>query len=106
MCDDAAMATSNDLIKIGLHPSRISKWCQDGYLHPDIAKPGSGQSRSFPDGEVKVAAIMVRLVNAGLRVKMAERIARSGLERCEIAPGIVIEVLDRPADGRRPMRRN
>jgi len=83
--------------RTGLSFRQVDYWCDKGYLRPDAAHPGTGYARNFTADEVRVAGVMKRLVDAGLRVDVAERVAR-GHE--EIAPGIEVLVdRDKHPDG-------
>lgn len=51
-------------------------WSRVGYLHPVNPDCGTGRARDYPMTEVKVAQRMALLVNAGLTLKTAHRVAR------------------------------
>jgi hypothetical protein len=76
-----------EMIAIGLSYRQLYYWTSIGHLQVlgDV-NPGSGRSRRWPIGEVRVASVMWRLINAGLDLNMAARVARDG--RHELAPGI------------------
>jgi hypothetical protein len=88
------MATSGDLVRVGVTPPQIDQWCYLGYLRPTAGGGGRGRRRHFPDTEVAVAAMMVRLIAVGFRIPAAERIARSGAHRLVLGPGISLEIAD------------
>lgn len=69
----------------GISVRRLDYWTSNGLLHvAGASNPGSGYTRRWPLAEVAVAALMVRLVDAGMSPTAAERVARGG----ELAPGI------------------
>lgn len=70
-------AVMADMLDLGLTYRQLDHWCRQGYLRPSDATPGSGHRRVFPPDEVRVAALMIRLVTAGLTVDGANRAARN-----------------------------
>lgn len=70
---------------------QLDYWTRVGYLHPDGAGEGSGSRRRWSDAERAVAAMMARLVAAGLVPDAAHKVARAG-GRLELAPGVTVEV--------------
>lgn len=68
---------------------QLDHWCRRGYLHPDGEGLGQGRPRTWPPEEVRVVAVMVRLVAAGISPTVAAEVARG---RPDIAPGVRIEV--------------
>lgn len=77
--------------RLGISYQVLQAWVMAGYLHP-IHEGTSGAPRTWPASELEIARTMGRLNAAGLSVKLAAQIARSGQRRTEVAPGIVIEV--------------
>ena len=80
----------------GLTYRQIDYAVKAGYLRPGRQwrgrKWGSGSPRIWPTAELEVARTMGRLTAAGLPLKTAHVVARSGESRAEIAPGVWIEV--------------
>lgn len=76
--------------ELGITYRQLDVWTRAGLLKP-LHLGGSGNSREWTRAELNVAKVMGRLVAAGLKPEPASRVARSG-GRCEIAPGIWIEV--------------
>jgi hypothetical protein len=83
----------------GVSYRRLDYWARCGYLHPDGNGAGCGTSRRWPQVEVDIAALMVRLIDAGFVVPAAAALARDAVEAwgtlshdCigAIAPGIVV----------------
>lgn len=77
--------------ELGITYRQCDHWVRLGLLKP-LHIGGSGSSREWTHAELDVARVMGRLVAAGLKPEPACRVARSPGRRCEIAPGIVIEV--------------
>jgi DNA-binding transcriptional MerR regulator len=94
--DDAPVSSPDAVHLAGITYRQLDYWSRAGYLKPGRQwagnRYGSGSPRSWPEAELAVAKLMGRLTAAGLPLKTAHRIARSGQSRAEIAPGIVIEV--------------
>jgi len=91
------LLTSADIMyEAGITYRMLDFWERSGYLKPDRiwrgGRRGSGSPRSWPKAELDVARRMGRLTRAGIPAALAAEIARSGQSRCEIAPGIWIEV--------------
>lgn len=80
--------------KLGITYAQLDRWSRKGYLRPGRAgtRQSSGCFRVWTSGELKVAALMGRLVRAGLTPAAAAKAARADGRRSEIAPGIWIEV--------------
>jgi hypothetical protein len=70
------VATVHDLTAAGLTPRQADHWTRKGWLRADNAECGSGRARTWPDGEVAIATLMVRLTSAGLFAEVAHQIAR------------------------------
>ena len=73
----------------GMTYRRLDHWTRVGYLTAVTATPGSGHDRRWPRAEVDVARRIVRLVDAGLEVKAAARVARG---EPRIGPGITVAI--------------
>lgn len=87
---------------------QLDYWTKRGYLRPQVVSPGSGVAREWPIREREIARLMKRLVDAGLTVALAARVARqhtqhrglagspgwtlSGTSH-RIAPGVDVQVL-------------
>ena len=75
----------------GVTYRQLDHWVAKGYLHPDPRDHAvSGVTRTWPDGEVRVASVMGRLVAAGLSPELAHRVARMTEGGGEIAPGVFV----------------
>lgn len=71
-------ASSVDLMAAtGATYRQVDYWTRVGYLRPPEPTPGSGAQRAYPPAEVRVAALMVALVNAGVEVGAAALAART-----------------------------
>lgn len=82
-------ATTPDLLAFGMTFRQLDWWCRQGWIRADNPDPGSGKRRSFPPGEVEVAATMTALVKAGVSASAAHRAARNG---GLLAPGVRVEL--------------
>jgi hypothetical protein len=58
---------------------QLDYWIRQGYLR-GIGMEGSGTIRDYPDAEVEIAAIIVRLLAAGLVLPVAAAVARTVIE--------------------------
>jgi len=76
--------------ELGISYRQCDHWVRLGLLNP-LHVGGSGSQREWTRAELDVARVMGRLVAAGVKPAVAALVARSG-GRCEVAPGIVIEV--------------
>jgi DNA-binding transcriptional MerR regulator len=76
----------------GITYRQCDYWVRTGLLRPECASNGSGSRRRWTADEIEVARTMGRLVRAGLPPETAHEVARSGDSRCEIGPGVWIEV--------------
>jgi hypothetical protein len=82
---------------IGLTHRRLDYWARRGFLTPvNGATPGSGYDRQWPESELAVAAMMLRLTHAGLNLEAAHRVARDG--DLTLAPGIRLVIDDYDAE--------
>jgi DNA-binding transcriptional MerR regulator len=72
--------------RTGATARQLGYWRETGYLKPKGAG-GSGTQFYWPQAEVEAAAMMVRLVGAGVAPAAAARAARNG---GELAPGVRI----------------
>ncbi len=84
---DAMLAT-------GISFRCLDYWTRRGYLRTVDFRGGSGYRRGWPASEVDIAAMMRRLVSAGVTLARAHQIARAG-GHLEVAAGVHITV-DRP----------
>lgn len=86
----------DQMLATGLTARQLDYWATKGYLQPTKANPGSGFQRRWPTSERDVAALMVRLVKAGLAVNIAASVARevveTGMPEASIADGITVLV--------------
>ena len=92
---ETALIGSTDLTrKAGITYSRLEILARRGLIRPEWACGGPGYQRRWSPEAVPVARLAGRLAGAGLSLRAAEKVIRSGEFRCEIAPGIWIEVRD------------
>lgn len=75
------------LIRTGATYRQLDHWCRREYL--DVPGYGVGTPRQWPESEIKVAQVMVRLTKAGIPPKVACKIARG---TTQIGPGITVTV--------------
>ena len=95
-CDQCAAvpenhATLRDLTDLGLSCRQVDYWTRHGLLRAHNPDPGCGRRRTWPADEVAVAAVMVRLVDAGLTPEAAHRAARHG---GVLAPGVSVHLAE------------
>lgn len=64
------------LERAGMTYRQLDWWTRSGYLHAAKNHPGSGTARFYPLEEVHVAALVARLLDAGLSPSGAFLIAR------------------------------
>jgi hypothetical protein len=74
---------------LGLTYRQLDYWTRNGLLKADNQTPGSGNRRTWAPGELAVAVLIGRLVDAGISLRVAHDIARG---RREIGPGITIKI--------------
>jgi DNA-binding transcriptional MerR regulator len=99
---------------VGVSYRRLDYWARCGYLRPEHAG-GSGVWRRWPEHELRVAAVMVRLLDAGLTLAAAAEIARAAIDEGEathyahVAEGVylvvVVDLDVPPAKPRRARKR-
>lgn len=71
--------TSEEFVEAtGIPYHTLDHWVNCGHLVVGVPNPGSGQKRSWSDGEVVVARVMVVLVGCGVEPAAASRAARNG----------------------------
>jgi hypothetical protein len=72
----------------------LDYWTHAGYLRAADDGPGTGQNRLWPESEVAVARAIRRLIDAGLSVNAAVRIARDGPHSAtlSLADGVTLAV--------------
>lgn len=94
MSETGELLANADVIgAAGITYRQLHHWTVQGYLVPAGGTgKGSGYAREWTRGELAVACLMGRLTAAGLPPAIAARVARCGQERCEIAPGVTVEV--------------
>lgn len=93
--------TLTDLLATGATYRQVDYWCRSGYLTPDRehpdALPGSGNKRSWTEGDVTLCRWMVRLTRAGLvpsvAAAAAARMVESGRSTVHIN-GLEITMLE------------
>jgi hypothetical protein len=81
---------------LGISYRQLDYWTRIGLLVPDDPTPGSGIARSWPDSEVIVALLIRRLLDAGLELRAAARVAREQTHRptgeTRLRGGIVLDL--------------
>ena len=84
------MLTLATFLDAGLTTRQVNYWTACGYLEvePRPVGSGSGIPRSWRDGELTVALRIKALIDAGLSVRHAVQLARSGPGDYEVAPGV------------------
>jgi DNA-binding transcriptional MerR regulator len=75
---------------LGISYRRLDYWTRHGYLRPGTNGSGSGYRRQWPDDELAVAALMARLVGAGLVLDVAARIARAAVESGQLTHYVLL----------------
>jgi DNA-binding transcriptional MerR regulator len=75
---------------LGVSYRRLDYWTRRGYLKPDGNGLGSGYWRRWPDDELAVAALMARLVGAGLVLDVAAKIARAAIESGQLTHYVLL----------------
>lgn len=92
--------TLPDMAAIGCSYRQWDYWTRLGLIKTEDGDttPGSGKRRYWPKEEIDVAARMVRLIKAGLDVRVAAQVARQPDEPYELAEGVVITIMSEPAD--------
>lgn len=92
--------TFGDLFAGGLSARQIHTWTKAGHLRANAVAPGSGHPRTWPDAELAIGVLIVRLLDAGLTLDAAAEVARADYTLHQLAPGVWVMVIDpeRPAD--------
>lgn len=72
------MSVSGIAVMTGGTDRQIDHWVRSGHLRP-VHDGGSGRPREWPNTEVRVARLMVRLTAAGFTPARAAQIARASL---------------------------
>ncbi|MEV0993443.1 MerR family transcriptional regulator [Nonomuraea sp. NPDC050202] len=87
--------TLNEVRKRGLSYRRLDFWATRGWIRPTHAG-GSGNTRVWPEAELRIADLMRRLTAAGLAADVAARAARACVEGdrllVTIGPGVVLAI--------------
>jgi DNA-binding transcriptional MerR regulator len=65
------------LRRSGISYRQLDYWVRCGYLRPEVAEPGSGRARRWPEEEIEIARTMRRLVDVGLTNAVAADVART-----------------------------
>jgi hypothetical protein len=107
-CDDHTIRTSPTGPFEGLTYRQLDYWTRVGYLRAADPTPGTGQAREWPEMEVVVAALMLRLLQAGLVLAVAARVAREQSYDLDghlaLRGGIHLDLDPSPADTPTPTR--
>jgi DNA-binding transcriptional MerR regulator len=86
--------TLQDVHARGLTYRRLDHWTRAGYLHPHH-QGGTGNTRTWPAGELAIADLMRRLIDAGLTTGVAAIAARAhhnGRPLVKLAAGVVLAI--------------
>lgn len=65
---------------LGVSYRRLDYWARCGYLRPYGQGAGSGRRRRWSERELRVAALIVRLADAGMTLPVAAQIARAAVK--------------------------
>lgn len=78
-CTEANGVSLGEQLSItGATYRQLDYWMRIGLLHPNNPRGGTGYQRTWPDGELEVARLMVQFIQAGLTVHAAHHAARHG----------------------------
>lgn len=90
-----AGSTTEAARALGLTWRQLDHWANKGYLHPEGGR-AHGVARVWPEPELRIAALMVRLAAAGMVLESAASVARSivafGLTEVELGEGITLKI--------------
>ncbi|NUW45579.1 MerR family transcriptional regulator [Nonomuraea rhodomycinica] len=87
--------TLQDVLDRGLTMRTLNRWIAHGHLQP--GRHGHGKPREWPQQELQIAALMIRLTEGGLTTGVAAIIARAhiadgGRPLIKLAHGLVIAI--------------
>ncbi|MEV1201703.1 MerR family transcriptional regulator [Microbispora rosea] len=92
-----AGSTTEAARALGLTWRQLDYWTNKGYLHPE-GGGSHGVARIWPEPELRIAALIARLVAAGMVMESAASVARSvvafGLVEVELGEGITLKIQD------------
>lgn len=82
----------------GLTYRKLDYWTRRGYVNAGESSPGSGHRRTWPPEELRIAALMGRLTDAGLSPDVAAFAARfavaTGKPTVHIGPDLALTIED------------
>lgn len=91
--------TFADLLDAGLSRRQIHTWSEAGHLRAyERRMSGSGHPRTWPDRELAIAVLILRLTAAGLTLEAAAATARGDHALHMLAPGVWVMVVDPSTD--------
>jgi DNA-binding transcriptional MerR regulator len=93
--DEHVIAAPELTAEAGITYRQLDFWTREGLLRCSWRQ--GGRYRVWDAGERQVAVLIGRLVGAGIAPRTAAKMARAEGGRCEIAPGIWIQVGDSAA---------
>ncbi|MFI6793638.1 hypothetical protein ACIBG4_40540 [Nonomuraea sp. NPDC050383] len=87
--------TLQDVLARGLTTRTLTRWIAQGHLRPRLG--GHGKARHWPQHELQIADLMLRLTDGGLTTGVAALIARTHiagdrLPLIKLAPGLVLAI--------------
>ena len=88
MSATALLGSPDAIREAGITYRQLDYWVRRGFLAPEVVKG----NRAWTPEAIGVARTLGRLTAAGVSLEAAAKVALSGESRCEIAPGIWIEV--------------
>lgn len=76
--------SARQMMATGATYRQIDHWTRSGWLsksgEEESAAPGSGTRRAWTGREYRIASLMVRLINLGMRPRPAARMARASID--------------------------
>lgn len=89
---ETCVPSQHVLRRAGITERQLNHWTTRGHVRPLEAHPGSGRVRLWPPGEVRVAALMGRMVAAGLALDVAATCARHVVDATPIESAVEVRV--------------
>jgi hypothetical protein len=78
---DGPLLTHEEMLTTGINYRQLDYWTNQGYLHClDRKADKSGYPRRWPLAEREIAALMVRMIKAGIVPAVAATAARDAIE--------------------------
>lgn len=95
-CDTHEVRPDGPLGPVRVSYRQLDYWTRIRLLRPENPDPGTGRARDWPDAELAVAAMIARLTDAGLELRVAARVAREQAGRLDgravLRGGIVLRL--------------